>query len=92
MVELLGMEGIPKSHNKPEAATENISLREREEYMLRLIRYINESQAMGGNDHEVEARHLLHRLQASDEPIERSYVERIIGSLGSAEDKSTNYH
>ena len=84
--------GMEKFSSSTESADGEITVAERHAYIRQLHEFIAKSQAMGANDSEVEAHRLLRQLQDVDVSLSKQYVQRIIGQLGSADDKSTNYH
>ena len=65
---------------------------ERQKYCVKLYEYIATTAAMGANDSEVEAVHLLQRLQNPEENVTLCDVKKIFASLGNPDDKNTNYH
>ena len=64
---------------------------ERQAYLMRLQAYIGQVVPTGAVSDETEAVR-LYRLLQQNEPVKKSYVEKILGQLGSADDRGSLYH
>jgi len=68
-----------------------INPQERQEYLLKLTMFFQQVLPTGAVSDETEAVRLLRKLQ-QNEPIEKAYVERILGQLGDSDDRGSLYH
>ena len=76
---------------QPEHYDRNIRPSERQDYLMRLQAFIGTVLPTGAVSDETEAVRLYQMLQ-KNEPIKKSYVEKILGQLGSADDRGSLYH
>jgi uncharacterized protein (UPF0305 family) len=68
-----------------------ITVQERQEYLERLIKYLQNTMPTGAISDETEAQR-LQRLLLQNEPIEKSYVDKVVGQLGNPDDRGSLYH
>lgn len=76
---------------QPENSDRHITPPERQGYLMRLQAYIGQVLPTGAVSDETEAVR-LYRLLQQNEPVKKSYVEKILGQLGSEDDRGSLYH
>lgn len=64
---------------------------DRQAYLVRLKEYLERVMPAGAVSDETEAERLF-RMLLENEPVKKSYVEKIIGQLGNEEDRGSLYH
>jgi hypothetical protein len=75
------------SFEKPD---ELINPHERQKYLERLTIFMRDINTGAVSD-ETEA-HRLHRMLLQNQPVKKSYVEKILGQLGDPDDRGSLYH
>lgn len=68
-----------------------INPHERQQYLERLTIFLGAVLPAGAVSDETEAQR-LYRMLLQNEPVKKSYVEKIIGQLGDADDRGSLYH
>jgi hypothetical protein len=75
----------------PEKIDPLINPAERQSYLEKLTEFLGAVMPAGAISDETEAQR-LHRQLLQNEPVKKSYVEKIIGQLGQADDRGSLYH
>jgi len=68
-----------------------ITMMERQAYLEKLSVFLGGTMPTGAISDETEA-HRLYRLLLQNEPVKKSYVEKILGQLGNPDDRGSLYH